>query len=271
MYSAYTRHKKTQEECCRVIKKFFIPDEKTGEDERGFFLDTIEHLQSKKLSGKHVMPFSPYRALMSSLSMLKFGIGKVIEYNDAHPDFPMKDDNLRRSMERYIAYATLWGFCGDMPLKERIEVGDYLQSITNAIEFPPHPLIDYEPRMDKHEGEWKLWSTRVQTKELSSDKVNKPDCVIQTTDTIRHADVAGSWLADHRPLILCGPPGSGKSMTLVSLLNAMPDFELVTLNFSSSSDVDLIQNVLTHYCDCTKTPKGMVMRPSFQNKWCDFL
>ena len=32
---------------------------------------------------------------------------------------------------------------------------------------------------------------------------------IDTVDTARHTDIIHSWLADHKPLILCGPPGSG--------------------------------------------------------------
>ena len=35
--------------------------------------------------------------------------------------------------------------------------------------------------------------------------------------------------------VLCGPPGSGKTMTLFSALRALPDMEVVGLNFSSAT------------------------------------
>ena len=35
-----------------------------------------------------------------------------------------------------------------------------------------------------------------------------------------------SWLAEHKPLVLCGPPGSGKTMTLFSALRCLPDMEV---------------------------------------------
>lgn len=59
----------------------------------------------------------------------------------------------------------------------------------------------------------------------------------------RHVEVLKAWLASHKPLILCGPPGSGKTMTLTSTLQAMPNLVLASLNFSSSTDPNLILQV----------------------------
>lgn len=56
-----------------------------------------------------------------------------------------------------------------------------------------------------------------------------------------------AWLASHKPLILCGPPGSGKTMTLTSTLQAMPNLVLASLNFSSSTDPNLILQVMHTY------------------------
>ena len=67
------------------------------------------------------------------------------------------------------------------------------------------------------------------------------DLIISTVDTLRHQDVLCSWLSEHRPFILCGPPGSGKTMTLMSTLKALPDFEMIFVNFSSSTSPNLIQ------------------------------
>ena len=62
------------------------------------------------------------------------------------------------------------------------------------------------------------WQNQVPTIEVNTHSVTQTDVVIPTLDTVRHEDVLYSWLAEHKPLLLCGPPGSGKTMTLFSAL-----------------------------------------------------
>ena len=89
-------------------------------------------------------------------------------------------------------------------------------------------------------------------------QVASPDVVIPTVDTIRHAEVLHAWLAEHRPLLLCGPPGSGKTMSLNSTLKAFPDFEVVSLNFSSATSPELILKTFDHHCEYKRTPQVFI-------------
>lgn len=54
--------------------------------------------------------------------------------------------------------------------------------------------------------------------EVETHKVASPDVVVPTVDTVRHVEVLKAWLSERKPLILCGPPGSGKTMTLEDTL-----------------------------------------------------
>lgn len=75
-------------------------------------------------------------------------------------------------------------------------------------------------------GEWVPWQSKVPQIEVETHKVAAPDIVIPTVDTVRHESLLYTWLAEHKPLVLCGPPGSGKTMTLFSALRALPDMEV---------------------------------------------
>ena len=55
--------------------------------------------------------------------------------------------------------------------------------------------------------------------------MRSPGVVVPTLDTVRHESLLYTWLAEHKPMVLRGPPGSGKTMTLFSALQALPDFE----------------------------------------------
>ena len=83
-------------------------------------------------------------------------------------------------------------------------------------------LLDYDVRPET--ADWELWEKRIPQVEIDPHSVIRADVVINTVDTARHADVIGQWLSQHKPLILCGPPGSGKSMTLTGTLLELPLF-----------------------------------------------
>jgi len=83
-------------------------------------------------------------------------------------------------------------------------------------------------------GEWAPWQNKVPVVEVETHKVASPDVVIPTIDTVRHESLLFTWLAEHKPLVLCGPPGSGKTMTLFSALRSLPDMEVGDLCQHSS-------------------------------------
>ena len=56
-------------------------------------------------------------------------------------------------------------------------------------------------------------------------------------------------------------------MTLTAVLRSVPEFELVTLNFSSTTTPKLLLDTLAHYTRTERTPNGLVMHPVIQNKW----
>ena len=125
-------------------------------------------------------------------------------------------------------------------------------------------LIDYEVSIS---AEWVSWQSKVPVIEVETHRVGAPDVVVPTIDTVRHEDLLYTWLAGHKPMFLCGPPGSEKTMTLFSALRALPEMEVVGLNFSSASTPELLIKTFEHYCEYKKTPKGLVLSPLQIGKW----
>jgi dynein heavy chain 1 len=93
-----------------------------------------------------------------------------------------------------------------------------------------------------------LISSLVPRIELESHKVTATDVVIPTADTLRHTDLVSSWLVSRKPCVLCGPPGVGKSMSLVSALQSSQNIVLASLNFSSRTTPEIILKTFNQYC-----------------------
>ena len=208
-------------------------------------------------SPHHIMEWTRLQSLNSFFALLNKGVRNVIEHNSLHSDFPLRGSVLEKYFSNRMLYSLLWGFGGSLPLRKREEYGEHLASIFSG-ETPKcggdkPPLLDYRVSMET--GEWGLWRDEVPILDVMPHQVGSPDIVIPTVDTTRHVEVLGSWLADRRPVLLCGPPGSGKSMTLTSVLRSLPDVEMVTLNFSSATGPELVHKTFDQYCQLKRTSK----------------
>ena len=216
----------------------------------------------------HIMDAIRLRLLGSVFSLINKGVRNIISYNNDHPDFPMSAERMERYLVKRLAYSLVWGLGGSMPLREREafsnSVRDALSGSASMPDVEGPPLLDYFVNI---EGEWALWSTTVPAIEIEPNKAASPDVVIQTVDTVRHVEVLLSWVEDHKPLLLCGPPGSGKTMTLYSTLKRMPDYEVADLNFSSATTPELLMKTFDHHCEYVRVPKGVVLRPRQSGKW----
>ncbi|KNZ48887.1 dynein heavy chain 1, cytosolic [Puccinia sorghi] len=107
-------------------------------------------------------------------------------------------------------------------------------------------------------GYWEPWKNSVPFIDIDTHQVTSSEVVIPTLDTVRHEEVLYSWLSEHKPLMLCGPPGSGKTMTLFSALRKLPDMDFVGLHFSSATTPGLLINIIGKwivvFCDEINLP-----------------
>lgn len=228
----------------------------------------IEKALSMARKFNHIMEFTDIRALNTLFSLLNKACRNVIEYNIQHQDFPLEDDKMEAYLSKKLLVAVVWALVGDCPLTDRKQFGDLVAGMTD-VALPPlndsTSLIDYDAKPEK--SDWDMWQNQVPNVEVNTHSVVQTDVVIPTLDTVRHEDVLYSWLAEHKPLLLCGPPGSGKTMTLFSALRKLPHMQTVGLNFSSATTPDLLIKTFEQYCEYKKTVNGVQLSPTQIGRW----
>ncbi|KAJ2903583.1 putative dynein heavy chain protein [Zalerion maritima] len=216
----------------------------------------------------HIMEFTVARVLNTLFSLLNKTVRDIIEYNSQHPDFSLEADKVEEYVAKKLLLALVWALTGDCPLGDRKAFGDKMIGLA-AFGSPPldgtSSLIDFNVTLPR--AEWTGWQNEVPTIEVNTHSITQTDVVIPTVDTVRHEDVLYSWLAEHKPLLLCGPPGSGKTMTLFSALRKLPNMETVGLNFSSATTPDLLIKTFEQYCEYKKTLNGVMLSPTQIGRW----
>jgi dynein heavy chain 1 len=232
--------------------------------EEDFILRALEAAREYR----HIMEFTEIRVLNTLFSLLNKSCRSILEYNAQHADFPLDDEQSQSYTAKRLLLSLVWSLTGDCPLADRKAFGAHV-SATSAFDLPAMAeeasLIDFDVTLPN--ADWSPWESQVSRIEVDTHSVTDADVVIPTLDTVRHEDILYSWLAEHKPLILCGPPGSGKTMTLFNALKKLEQMEVVGLNFSSATTPDLLIKTLEQYCGYRKTPNGVMMTPTQVGRW----
>lgn len=229
-------------------------------------LDYILSL-SKELD--HIMEFTETRALNTVFALINSACLKLLLYLNQNTDYRPTDEQQKSFITKSVLLALVWALAGDCSLSNREEFGLKMLMLPVfailGIEDSNQVLVDYDVSLP--DAKWEKWEDKVPHVSLDTHSIIKTDVVIPTIDTMRHESLIYGLLNAHKPIVLCGPPGSGKTMTLFGALRKLPNLDVVGLNFSKATTPDLLIKSLEQHCEYKKTMKGTILSPSQIGRW----
>eukprot|EP01065_Artemidia_motanka_P046736 TRINITY_DN7156_c0_g1_i1.p1 TRINITY_DN7156_c0_g1~~TRINITY_DN7156_c0_g1_i1.p1 ORF type:complete len:4841 (+),score=1881.44 TRINITY_DN7156_c0_g1_i1:123-14645(+) len=237
----------------------------------GGFVSQVVEVAVEILNSRTIMEWCTHQYLTSLKNIINQGILNLIEHNSASPEFPLEEEALAKYVPRRLIFALVWGMAGGCNLESRTKFCDRLGDVARQCGLSGHVpgglIIDYDVQISN--GDWVSWQDSVPHVDIPPHKVGTNDVIINTVDTVRHEEVVMAWLQSHRPMIFCGPPGSGKTMTLTGVLRRLTDYEPIFLNFSSGSLPEMIHKTFDHpsFQYTTAPGIGPVVRPNTPGKW----
>jgi len=196
--------------------------------------------------------------------LLAQGCAELAEH--AGPGGPPTPDEARAFASRWAVFSALWGSCSACMTERREAMAAWLATRADEALLPPSgSLAAWRPVLRPAAGAapWRRWlDASAPDPEVDLRAVTDGGSVISTEDTARNEAVVRGWMRSGMPAVLCGPPGSGKTMTLQAVLSSTPGLSLAVLNFSSGTTPASLLRFLEQHCVYASTPRGVEMRPA---------
>ncbi|CCD23572.1 dynein heavy chain NDAI_0B05390 [Naumovozyma dairenensis CBS 421] len=211
--------------------------------------ELLEELISKSLKMDHIMPFDDIRACDTIIRLFFLFLERF--YNKVMRKI---DDNIRRKIIVKIKQIMLFSFtCGCKPecreemineLNTKIKTAEDVEAITFTSDFDLVQVSSILPEV-----------------ELDVSHVMLPDVIIPTAEILSQEIRYTELLEANKAIILCGPPGSGKTMTLNNMLLKSPKFKLVGMNFSKDTKISNVLRTLSRHTEYRRNANGSTLSP----------
>jgi dynein heavy chain 1 len=211
----------------------------------------LEKVLQFSLNGmKHISKVTRMSLITSFFIFVQSALDKFISQSGSSEKLPDYSKNS-------LYWALFYGFAGSAKTSERQRFISFMREIVG--DYPDN--FDFYVDLEGQQTQYYPLPAL-----LESHAVNNPNTVIETNDTMRHEDIIHSVLSQENSLILCGPPGAGKTMSLYAVLQKSPEIDLVNMNFSKETEPFTVLRALEQCCEYKRTAEGFVLRPKTVGK-----
>ncbi|KAK6461715.1 hypothetical protein DFJ63DRAFT_288581 [Scheffersomyces coipomensis] len=216
---------------------------------------------------EHIMDFTIFRAFESFTTLLKSYCRKYVLFLIKRTQNSTDAVNIQRYIGKCLLLSVVWAFAGDCNPSDREKFSIFAANIEGVSFLDSVKGTIFELDVTLPDGDWRNWNTQVQAIELEPQHVMSPSTIIPTQDTVIHENLIYSVINEHGPLLLCGPPGSGKTMSLLEALRKSPKLELLSLNFSKEMSPQSLLQSMEQICTYKQTANGIQISPENKGKW----
>nr|CCC91421.1 putative dynein heavy chain, cytosolic [Trypanosoma congolense IL3000] len=225
----------------------------------GLLERAFEVIRTERYWGQGIMEHNDLQLLRGVQSLLFDGVWRVWHVREKWGVLP--SERVTRSYaEKLLHHAVFWSFGASLSGKLRrklvedlgIQLLGYSKDLT---------LLDVEP--EPLHGTWTVIRDKTQPVDLRPEDIGCSDVIIPTADAYRCKTLLEAWITGGDAVILCGPPGSGKTTLVASVLHKSSKYEAVFLNFSSATRPENVIRALEQYCTIqNRMSQGLVMTPT---------
>lgn len=175
--------------------------------------ETLTCIWNMSLGFESILDFSELKVMQTFRSLIQSALTNLLFFLENNPILGRGDFTCY--LQKKIILSILWSFGGQFCNSSLLKFIEALCSISKIQKIVGDVPLDELPYMDVELPNGTFKKERTSSFEMQPHMILNPNVIIPTLDTAVYKSLIYSFLQQHNPVILCGPPGSGKTMLLL--------------------------------------------------------
>ncbi|ODV89200.1 hypothetical protein CANCADRAFT_32533 [Tortispora caseinolytica NRRL Y-17796] len=210
--------------------------------------------------------FNSQQSLEILMALLAAAFDQLDSYLTKEGAESLSNSDVKKYAQNKLLIAVVWAFAGESSASRKTECSNIAMQILDInLSSAGEDFTNFQVTLPS--ADLTSIDSNVPIVEIEPHMVLDPSLVIPTIDVHKVSSMLEALLKRRSSLILCGPPGSGKTMILLETLRQLPDTVVAPLNFASNSTPDLVVSILEQQFRYLKTEQGTILAPKSETGW----